>query len=76
MSVCTVDRAATEAAPEAAAQPATTPITPEQRAEILEAMRLNRQTFQEDAVLKRYAEEPAAGDVARARLLRTAANRQ
>ena len=42
-------------------QPATTPLTPELRASILAAMRLNRQAFHEDEVLKRYAESrPAA----------------
>jgi hypothetical protein len=35
---------------------AITVLTPELRARILAAMRLNRQTFQEDAVLKRYGE--------------------
>ena len=41
--------------------PVTTPLTPELKAKILEGMRLNRQTFQEDAVLKRYGESrPAA----------------
>jgi hypothetical protein len=70
LSLCTVERTATDAAggqpamappgasavSGAEAQPATTPMTAELRTEILEAMRLNRRTFQEDAVLKRYAE--------------------
>jgi len=34
----------------------TTPLTPELKAKILGAMRLNRQTFQDDVVLKRYGE--------------------
>jgi hypothetical protein len=38
------------------APPPPTPLTPELKAKILEAMRLNRRTFQEDAVLKRYGE--------------------
>ena len=38
-----------------AARP-TTPLTPALRAKILAAMRLNRQTFQEDEVLDRYGE--------------------
>jgi hypothetical protein len=48
-------------APPAAPKPMTV-LTPELRARILAAMRLNRQTFQEDAVLKRYGQDrpPAA----------------
>jgi hypothetical protein len=37
-------------------QPPPTPLTPELRAKILAAMRLNRQAFHEDAVLERYGE--------------------
>jgi hypothetical protein len=39
-----------------AAQPPATPLTPELKTRILAAMRLNRQTFQDDAVLERYGE--------------------
>ena len=67
---------ASSASSAAEAQPATTPMTAELRAKILAAMRLNRQTFQEDAVLKRYSGEPPGGDPARARFLRAAANRE
>ena len=43
--------------PPPAAKPApTTALTPELRAKILAAMRLNRQAFQDDAVLKRYGD--------------------
>jgi hypothetical protein len=43
------------------AQPPATTLTPELKTRILAAMRLNRQTFQEDAVLERYGESrPAA----------------
>jgi hypothetical protein len=49
------------ARPAAAAKPpaparAVTALTPELKTTILDAMRLNRQTFQEDAVLERYSE--------------------
>jgi len=44
-----------------AEQPASTPLTPELKAKILNAMRLNRQAFQENTVLERYGERrPAA----------------
>src|SRR4030095_3893689 len=46
---------AAAAKPPAAAKPVTA-LTPELKTTILEAMRLNRQTFQEDAVLERYGE--------------------
>jgi hypothetical protein len=45
-------------------QPAPTPLTPALKAQILAAMRLNRQTFQEDAVLKRYNESRPPRDLA------------
>jgi hypothetical protein len=45
-------------------QPAPTPLTPALKTQILAAMRLNRQAFQEDAVLKRYDESRPARDLA------------
>ncbi len=45
-------------------QPQPSPWTPELRAQILTVMRLNRQAFQEDAVLKRYNESRPARDLA------------
>jgi hypothetical protein len=43
--------------PPPATPPPTTKLTPELKAKILAAMRLNRQTFQDDAVLERYGEK-------------------
>ena len=43
--------------PPSTAPPPTTKLTPELKAKILAAMRLNRQTFQDDAVLERYGEK-------------------
>jgi hypothetical protein len=48
--------AASALQPPSPAAGSVTELTPELRARILTAMRLNRQTFQEDAVLKRYGE--------------------
>ena len=53
--------AAPEPISRAKPKPATA-LTPELRAKILSAMRLNRQAFQEDAVLKRYGQSSSAGD--------------
>lgn len=46
------------------AQPQPSPWTPALRTQILDAMRLNRQAFQEDAVLKRYTESRPPRDLA------------
>jgi len=59
VAVGSVERTAIDAASAnqpAAPAPPPTPLTPELKAKILAAMRLNRQTFQEDAVLTRYSE--------------------
>ena len=45
-------------------QPPSTPLTPALKTQILAAMRLNRQAFQEDAVLSRYGESRPARDLA------------
>jgi len=45
-------------------QPPSNPLTPALRTQILAAMRLNRQAFQEDAVLSRYGESRPARDLA------------
>jgi len=45
-------------------QPPSTPLTPALRTGILAAMRLNRQAFQEDAVLSRYGESRPASSLA------------
>jgi hypothetical protein len=45
-------------------QPTSSTLAPALRAQILEAMRLNRQAFQEDAVLKRYNESRPPRDLA------------
>ena len=45
-------------------QPPSNPLTPALRTQILAAMRLNRQAFQEDAVLSRYSESRPASSLA------------